>query len=212
MSTNARGRRAAQGETIMSGFADRRGFLALAGGALAGTLPFSGMARAQAGWPNGPVRFIVPFAAGGTTDLFARLIGEHLQSRFGQGFVVENRAGAAGNTGVAALAQSAPDGQTIGMGTVSTHATNPSVYKGRMPYDHVRDFEPISLVALVPNMLVVNPDKVPARTLAEFITWAKGRNGQLSYGSSGVGTSTHLAAEFFSQLTGIRMSHVPRGK
>jgi tripartite-type tricarboxylate transporter receptor subunit TctC len=171
-----------------------------------------GLAQAQSpadSWPNKQVRFIVPFGAGGTTDLFARMIGEHLQSKYGQPFIVENRAGAAGNTGVDALAKAAGDGYTIGMGTVSTHAINPALYKEKIPFNNIKDFQPVSLVALVPNILVVHPDRIKAKTVAELIEHIKANPGKVTFASSGTGTSIHLAGELLQQLTGTKMVHVP---
>lgn len=180
-------------------------------GAAIAAFALAGAANAQApdNWPSKPVRFIVPFAAGGTTDLFARMVGEHLQAKFGQSFIIENRAGAAGNVGMDALAKAAGDGYTIGMGTVSTHAINPALYKGRIPFDNIKDFAPVSLVALVPNVLVVNPDRIKAKTVPELIDYVKANPGKVTFASSGVGTSIHLAGELMQQMTGGKMVHVP---
>jgi tripartite-type tricarboxylate transporter receptor subunit TctC len=164
-------------------------------------------AGAQDKWPSKPVTVVVPFAAGGTTDMFGRILAQHMQARFGTAFVVENRAGAGGNVGSAAVARSTPDGYTLLVGTVSTHAINPFLYKN-LPHKTDRDFQPVSLIATLPNMLVVHP-KIPAKTTAEFIAYAKANPGKLSYGSSGAGTSTHLASELFQQVTGTQMTHVP---
>jgi tripartite-type tricarboxylate transporter receptor subunit TctC len=190
----------------------RRRLLALTFAALgAATAPV--IASAQSAWPTKPVRIVVPFAAGGTTDLTARIIAEQLSQTFKQTFVVENKAGAGGNLGAAEVAKAAPDGHTLLMGTVGTHAINPSLF-ARMPYDHVRDFVPVTLVAGVPNVLVVNPanaqkngvDGVPG-----LIRYAKANPGRLNVASSGNGTSIHLAAELFKSMTGTYMLHLPYG-
>jgi len=170
------------------------------------------VARAQA-WPTKAVRIVVPFAAGGTTDILARALAPELQKAFGQPFVVDNKPGAGGNTGAAEVAKAAPDGHTLLMGTVGTHAINASLYS-RMPYDHVKDFVPVTLVAGVPNVLVLNPanaqkngiDSVPA-----LIRYAKANPGKLNMASSGNGTSIHLAGELFKTMTGTFMLHLPYG-
>ncbi len=168
-------------------------------------------ASAQATWPTKPVRIVVPFPAGGTTDILARALAPEFQRAFGQPFLVDNKAGAGGNTGAAEVAKAAPDGHTLLMGTVGTHAINPSVYP-KMPYDHVKDFVPITLVAGVPNVLVMNPanaqkygiDSVPA-----LVKYAKANPGKLNMSSSGNGTSIHLSGELFKTLTGTFMLHFP---
>ncbi|WP_338662498.1 tripartite tricarboxylate transporter substrate binding protein [Pararoseomonas sp. SCSIO 73927] len=162
---------------------------------------------AQDAYPNRPIRMIVPFAAGGTTDLIGRLVGGEMSKRLGQPIVVDNRAGAGGNIGAEACAKAAPDGYTICMGTISSHAINPSIYP-RIPFDNLRDFAPVALLGSQPNMLVV-ANNIPARTVPELIALMKQRPGQINYGSSGVGTSIHLAGELFSQLTGTTSVHVP---
>jgi tripartite-type tricarboxylate transporter receptor subunit TctC len=164
-------------------------------------------ARAQEAWPTRTVTIIVPFTAGGTADLFARLLAGHMQQTFGQSFVVENRGGAGGNIGAAAVAKAPNDGYTLLLGTVSTHAINPTLYSN-LSFDAARDFQPVSLIARLPNMLVVR-NELPAKTVAEFIAYAKANPDKLNYGSSGVGTSIHLAAELFKIATGTRMTHVP---
>lgn len=180
----------------------RRAMLAAA--CLIGVSP----ALAQAPYPGGNVvTIIVPFAAGGTTDLLGRILADRLSARLGGKFIVENRPGAGGNTGVAAAARATPDGYTLTMGTVSTHAINPAVYS-KLPFDHVRDFAPISQVASVPNILMVNVD-LPAKTVPELVELLKKNPGKYSFGSSGAGTSTHMAAELFKVSTGTDMAHVP---
>ena len=178
--------------------------------AIIGALAVMGALSAPAGaqsWPEKQVNFIVPFSAGGTTDLFGRLLANHMQQKFGKPFIVENRAGAGGNLGAAAVAKAAPDGYTFLVGTVSTHAINPFLYS-KLPYDTVKDFQPVSLIARLPNILVVHPS-LPANNVAELIAHLKANPDKLSYGSSGAGTSIHLAAELFKIKTGTTMTHVP---
>lgn len=176
---------------------------------LAGVMAMAAMpALAQSDYPGSKVvTIIVPFAAGGTTDLLGRILADRLGARLNGKFIVENRPGAGGNTGVAAAARSAPDGYTLTMGTVSSHAINPGVY-AKMPFDHIKDFAPISQVASVPNLLMVNVD-LPAKTVPELIDLLKKNPGKYSFGSSGAGTSTHMAAELFKVETDTDMVHVP---
>jgi tripartite-type tricarboxylate transporter receptor subunit TctC len=187
----------------------RRRALAALGAVGLAALPFH--PRAQSPWPSKPVRIVVPFPAGGTTDIVARLVSVDLQKAWGQPVVVDNRAGAGGNIGTEAVAKSAPDGLTLLMGTVGTHAINLPLYTqggGRLPYDPVRDFVPITLVAAVPNVMVV-PAAFPARTVREFIDYARANPGRLNMASSGNGTSIHLAGELFKRLTKTFMVHLP---
>jgi tripartite-type tricarboxylate transporter receptor subunit TctC len=168
-------------------------------------------AAAQAAWPSKAVRIVVPFTAGGTTDILARALAPELQKAFGQPFVVDNKPGAGGNLGADHVARSAPDGYTLLMGTVGTHAINVSLYP-KLPYDPVRDFAPITLVAGVPNVLVLNPAKAEAlkiATVPDLIRYAKANPGQLNMASSGNGTSIHLAGELFKAMTGTFMVHFP---
>lgn len=158
-------------------------------------------------WPQKQVTIVVPFSAGGTTDMFARILASGLQQKFGTPFIVENRAGAGGNIGALAVARAAKDGYTLLVGTVSTHAINPFIYKN-LQHDTEKDFQPVSLIARLPNMLVVHP-RITAKTVAELVDHLKQNAGKLSYGSSGVGTSTHLASELFQIKTGTKMVHVP---
>lgn len=162
-------------------------------------------------WPSKPVRIIVPFPPGGTTDIVARSIGVELQRMWQQPVVIENRAGAGGNIGADAVAKSPGDGYTLLMGTVGTHAINQALYAqsgSKMPFDPVKDFVPITLVAGVPNVMVINA-KLPVNTVAEFIAYAKARPGQLNMASSGNGTSIHLTGELFKTVTGTYMVHFP---
>jgi tripartite-type tricarboxylate transporter receptor subunit TctC len=164
-------------------------------------------AHAQAPYPNRPLRIVVPFPAGGTTDIIARAVAQKLTEATGQPVVVDNRPGAGGNIGAELVAKSAPDGYTLLMGTVGTHAINPNIY-AKMPYDHVRDFAPVILVAGVPNVLEINPS-VPVNSVQELIAYAKANPGKLSFASSGNGTSIHLSAELFKTMTGVQMAHIP---
>jgi tripartite-type tricarboxylate transporter receptor subunit TctC len=158
-------------------------------------------------YPDGPVRIVVPFPPGGTADVLARLVSRRLEERLGKPFVIENKSGAGGMIGAAAVAQSAPDGNTILLGTIATHGINNSVYK-KMPYDAVRDFEPITVVASPPNVLVVNPS-LPVNSVAELIDYAKKNPGLLNFGSTGIGGSPHMSGELLKAATGIDIRHVP---
>jgi tripartite-type tricarboxylate transporter receptor subunit TctC len=169
------------------------------------TVCFTG-AWAQA-YPTKPIRLVVPFPAGGTTDILAREVGQRLSVTFGQPIVIDNRPGAAGNIGADLVAKSAADGYTLLMGTVGTHAINASLY-AKMPYDHVKDFAPVILVAGVPNVLEVNP-ALPVNSVADLIKLAKAKPGQINFASSGSGTSIHLSGELFKTMAGVDMTHVP---
>ena len=165
---------------------------------------------AQTAWPSRPVRIVVPFAPAGTTDILARALAPELSKSFGQPFVIENKPGAGGNVGADLVAKSS-DGHTLLMGTVGTHAINPALY-AKMPYDHVKDFAPITLVAGVPNVLVMNPAKAEAlgiHGVPDLIRYAKANPGKLNMASSGNGTSIHLAGELFKSMTGTYMVHFP---
>ena len=166
-------------------------------------------AAAQESYPTRPVRVIVPFAAGGASDMIARLVAERLQARWGQGVVIENMGGGGSNIGVAALARATPDGYTIGLINASSHGLNKALYKERLPFDPERDFAPISQLAITPNVLVVNPEKVPARTVPEFIALLRANPNKFNFGSSGIGTSLHVGMELFQQETGTKLAHVP---
>ena len=166
----------------------------------------SSLAAAQS-WPNKPIRYIVPFAAGGTTDILARTIGEKLTVALGQPVIVENKPGAGGGVGAAEVAKAPPDGYTIMGGTISTHAINASLYTS-LPYDPVKDFVAITLIARVPNMLVVNND-IPAKNVAELIKLMKANPGKWNFASAGNGTSQHLSGELFKGMAGVEMQHIP---
>lgn len=174
--------------------------------ALAG-LCLSGAAQAADAYPNKPIRLIVPFAAGGTTDIVARVVAEGLGRELGQAVVVENRGGGGGSIGADALARSTPDGYTLGVATVSTMATNPAT-NPKTPYNPLKDFAPITNMVNVPNVLTVNP-AVPAKSVAEFVALLKANPGKYSYASSGAGGIGHLDGELFKSLTQTDMVHVP---
>ena len=159
-------------------------------------------------YPSRIVKMIVPFPAGGTTDIFARHIGDRLAKAFGHNFVIDNRGGAGGNIGSDAVAKADPDGYTLLVGTVGTHAINSSLYT-RMTFDPVRDFAPVAFLAGVPNIMEVNPKNVKATTVQEFIAEAKAAPKKLSFASSGNGTSIHLSGEMFKQMAGVDIVHVP---
>ena len=165
-----------------------------------------GLALAQA-YPSKPIRFVVPYPAGGPLDTVARLLAQKISGSVGQPVVVDNKPGAGGNIGADIVAKSPADGYTILMGAVATHAINPTLYAS-IPYDPVRDFAPITQVASTPNVLVVNPG-VPAASVAEFIAYAKANPGKLNFGSGSTGSAGHLAGELFKAMAGVEMTHVP---
>jgi tripartite-type tricarboxylate transporter receptor subunit TctC len=167
---------------------------------------FAALAHAQA-WPSKPIKWVVPFAPGGTTDILARTVGEKLALALGQPVVIENKPGAGGGVGAEFTAKAAPDGYTIMGGTISTHAINASLYKS-LPYDPVKDFVAITLIARVPNMLVINPE-VPAKDVKELIALLKANPAKYSFASSGNGTSQHLSGELFKAMSGTDMQHIP---
>jgi len=175
-------------------------------GSLAAAVPFRA-ARAQAAWPSKPVRFVVPFAAGGGTDTVSRLICDHLSKTFGQSFVVDNRGGAGGNIGTVEIAKSAPEGYTIGLISVASHTLNPMLYT-KLPYDPDKDIIAISRVALLANLLGVT-QSLPAGNVAELIALCKKEPGKYSFASSGPGTSLHLSGELFKAMAGVDIIHVP---
>ena len=159
------------------------------------------------GYPTKPIRFVVPYPAGGPLDTVARLLGQKVSERVKQPVIVDNKPGAGGNIGADAVAKSAPDGYTILMGAVATHAINPTLYAS-IPYDPVKDFIPVTQVASTPNVLVVNPS-VPANNVREFIAYAKANPGKLNFGSGSTGSAGHLAGELFKTMAGVEMTHVP---
>ncbi len=186
----------------------RRAAAALAAGMLCVTAAPAG---AQASWPTRTVRIVVPFAAGGTTDILARAVAPELTKAFGQQFVVDNRTGAGGNVGAEIVAHAPPDGYTLLMGTVGTHGINRALYS-KLPYDPIKDFAPITMVAGVPNVMVMQTEKARAlgiNNVADFIKYAKANPGKLNMASSGNGTSIHLAGELFKSMSGTYMVHFP---
>jgi tripartite-type tricarboxylate transporter receptor subunit TctC len=165
-------------------------------------------ARASdAQWPQRPIRLIVPFPAGASTDIIARILAQKMGQQLGQQIVIENRAGASGNIGADATAKSAPDGYTIGIATASTHAVAASL-SANLPYDPIKDFSPVAMLGSQPYVLVLHP-ALPARNLAELIALAKAKPGTLNYGSAGVASLAHLATALFASMAGIEIIHVP---
>jgi tripartite-type tricarboxylate transporter receptor subunit TctC len=183
---------------------NRRTFLR---SAAAASLLLATGAGAQSNWPDRAVKIIVPYPPGGSTDVLARILAERLNQIYGQPFVIENRPGAGGNIGIAAVTTSAPDGYTIGAATIGHFAINQFLYKD-MPYDPERDMIPASLIWELPNVFVVASEHVPAKSVAEFIAWAK-QKGHVSFGSPGVGTSPHLSGVLFAKRAGLDAVHVP---
>jgi tripartite-type tricarboxylate transporter receptor subunit TctC len=177
---------------------------ALAVAALGALAP--GLAWPQA-YPAKPVRLIVPFPPGGSTDIVARIVAQKLGDRLGQQVVVENRGGAGGTIGTEVVARATPDGYTLGVASTSTHAVAPSVYT-KLGYDPVKDFAPVSLVAVSPYLLVVHPD-VQVKSLQEFVAYVKARPGKLNYASAGTGSTTHLAMEMLKSAAGLYIVHIP---
>ena len=166
------------------------------------------LAHAQAGdYPNRPIKLIVPFAPGGSTDIVARLLADKMGQILGKAVVVDNKGGAGGSIGADAIAKSAPDGYTIGMATVSTHGANPAIY-ARLPYDPVKDFAPITNVMSVPSVFVVHPS-VPAKSMKEFVALAKAEPGKYSFATPGAGSLGHANMENFMNLAGIQLLHIP---
>ncbi|CAB3625967.1 Bug family tripartite tricarboxylate transporter substrate binding protein [Achromobacter pestifer] len=183
----------------------RRTWITLAAATLAVSL--TGAAAAQGTYPDRPIRLIVPFPPGGTSDVVGRIFAEALGKQIGQTVVVENRGGAGGTVGSRAVASSPPDGYTLLLGTSSTNGTNPAVYKN-LPYDAVKDFTPVTQIIRVPGVIVVNKN-FPAKDYASFVALIKSAPGKYSYASSGNGGATHMAMEYYKSLSGLDMMHVP---
>ena len=163
----------------------------------------------DAGFPNKPIRLIVPVPPGGAADGMARLVADHLQAKWGQPVLVDNKPGAASAVGLGLLAKAPADGYTIGMGNIAANAINPALQPANFPFHPVKDFAAISLIGVTPLILVVNAEKVPARTVPEFVAYLKANPGKIAYGSSGTGSSLHIGMELFLQKTGTSMLHVP---
>lgn len=178
-----------------------------------GSVSFGAVVCAQSAndWPTKPIRFVVPYPPGGPLDTMARVLAEQVKPTLGQSVIVENRPGAGGNIGADLIAKAQPDGYTLVMGAVATHAINPALYS-KIPYDAVRDFAPIALVASVPNVLIVNKefaDKNNIRTLQDLVKYALAHPGKLNYGSGGSGSAGHLAGELLVARTQIKAVHIP---
>ncbi len=177
-------------------------------GALAAFVCLGALSASAQDYPRKPVRIIAPFAAGGGTDVIARMMAQHFAEKLKATFYVENMPGANGIVGTTAAAKSPPDGYTLVLGSTGPNAVNPAL-RSDLAYDPARDFVPISVVATIPNVLVVNAEKVPAKSVAELVELARSKPEGLSYGSTGAGSPAHLAAELFSNAKGIKMVHVP---
>src|SRR3954453_3944974 len=158
-------------------------------------------------YPQRPISLIVPWAAGGSTDILARIIGLHLHQSMGQPVIIENRTGASGNIGTLAVARAAPDGYTFLFNTMSVHTMNHALFAS-MPFDGVKDFSPIAMLAYVTNTMIVHPS-VPAKNVREFIDYAKANPGKIAYASAGPGSTNHLCAALFEKMAGVQMVHVP---
>jgi len=163
---------------------------------------------AQGAWPERPITLIVPFPPGGATDMIARIVAEALAPRLGRPVVISNQPGAAANIGVAALSRAAPDGYTIGVISLTTMAINPWLYRDRLPFNPDRDFVPISNGAFTPNIVVVNPRRVPVNTLAELVAWLRANGERANYGAGAPGTAIHVAMEMFLSASGTRATHI----
>ena len=186
-------------------FTRRTGIKTLVAAALLAT--GRGSALAQADFPSKPLTMIVPFSAGGTTDILARIVGQALGQELGESIIIENKPGAGGNIGAQQAARAKADGYTLFMGTVGTHAINQSLYK-KLPYDPLKDFTPLSRVATVPNLLVAHPSR-PYKTVQEMIAYAKANPGDVTYGSPGSGASPHVSGALFQSMPGAELTHIP---
>ena len=188
-----------------------RFLVSLARAAVVLSLGLSVAAQAQdaASYPNKPIRMIVPVPPGGAADGMARLVADHLQAKWGQPVLVDTKPGAASAIGLGLLSKAPADGYTIGMGNIAANAINPALQPANFPFNPVKDFAAITLIGVTPLILVVNADKVPSKTIPEFIAYLKANPGKIAYGSSGTGSSLHIAMELFLQKTGTTMLHVP---
>ena len=185
---------------------NRRQAMALSGAALSAPL-WPALARAQSTWPSKPIRFVVPFAPGGTSEIVARSVAVELTKQLGQSVFVENKPGGAGVIAMQEAAKAAPDGHTLILGHVGTLAVNPYMLSNQ-PYDVNRDFVPVTLLAKVPNVFVIHPD-VPAKNFQEFVAYVKKNPGKVDYGSAGNASAGHLAMEYLKLVTGMSMTHIP---
>ena len=192
----------------MMKYSTMRAFAAAVGLLLAAAMQHALAQTAAQGYPSKPIRIIVPVAAGGIADTFSRLIGARLTELWGQPVIVENKAGGGGNIGADFVAKSAPDGYTLVMGYVGSHAVNPSLFK-QMPYDPIKDFVPVAMVIEAEGLLAVNPSVIAVKTVPELIALAKAQPGKLAYSSGGIGTSSHLAGELFKSMARVDIVHVP---
>lgn len=179
----------------------------LLGGVAALALSFAGIAGAAEAYPSKPITLIVPWAAGGSTDILARVLSEHLTKSLGQPVIVDNKPGASGNIGSAMVARAQPDGYTLLVGSMSTHAMNPALMPN-MPFKGVDDFTPLGLLAYVTNTMVVHPS-VPAHNVKELIAYARANPGKVAFASAGPGSTNHLSAVLFEKMAGVQMLHVP---
>ena len=167
----------------------------------------AGAAVAQANYPAKAIRYVVPFPAGGPLDIVARALGQDLTRSWNQPVIIDNRPGAGGNIGADLVAKAPPDGYTILMGAVSTHAINVTLYS-KLPYDPIKDFAPVTLITSVPNVLVMHPS-LPVKNVKDLIALAKARPGQLNFASGSTGSAGHLAGELFDSMAGVQMTHIP---
>jgi tripartite-type tricarboxylate transporter receptor subunit TctC len=179
----------------------------LIGGAAFGALPLLSRGARAEQWPVRPVKFVVPFAPGGTTDILARVVAQKLSEEYGQQFVVENKAGAGGNIAAEFVVKSDPDGYTFLVGTPGTHAINQFVFKA-MTYDQAKDIAPVIIIARVPNLFSVT-NALPVKSVAELIAYAKAKPNELLYATPGLGSTAHVSTELFKSMTGVQMTHVP---
>src|SRR5262245_52537814 len=185
----------------------RRRAMAVAGGALCAPMIASGVARAGGDWPNKTVRYVNLFPAGATTDVLSRIVCQELSELTGQQFIVENKSGSGGNVGADVIAKSAPDGYTVGLYSIASHAISPTLY-AKLPFDAEKDFTPISMLWAVPNILVAKL-ALPANSVPELVALVKANRGKYFFGSGGSGTSPHLCGEMLKQRAGLDMQHVP---
>lgn len=195
---------------MTTNFSRRKAVLGLGSLGLGAVLPMPGLVSAAdiatPGWPVKPITYVVPFTPGGSTDVIGRTLSQKLAESLGQPVIVDNKPGAAGAVGASYAAKSKPDGYTLFGGTISTHAINASLYKN-LPYDPVKDFEPVALVAVLPNVLIVNPN-LGINSVADLVALLKRDPSKRNFASSGAGTSTHLAGEMFADLIGVPLTHI----